>query len=168
MSDKTLLLNSSYETLSFVNNLKAVSLILNDKVEIMSEWDDFIIHPGGKFKIPSILKMKYLVKRKYAALRFTKNAVFRRDQFSCQYCMRPLDHSSITMDHIIPKSKGGDNSFLNCVAACKPCNTKKGNKLPEESGMKLMSQPFIPKNFILTVNKNELWHSDWAPYIRLK
>ncbi len=85
-------------------------------------------------KIEGLLKVKY-----------SRRNIFNRDSNTCQYCGVQFSRSELTVDHVVPKSRGGRNSFTNIVAACIPCNSKKANKTPEEAGMQLLKSPFTPK-----------------------
>jgi 5-methylcytosine-specific restriction endonuclease McrA len=165
----TLLLNSTYEAMSFIDEKKAIKLLFKGKVETIATWSDKTIKFGDNELLhPAILRMKYFIKRnKTEIVAFSRKSVFKRDCFSCQYCGIFLTYDNITMDHIIPKKLGGSNSFLNCVAACQSCNLFKGDKTLEESGLKLLNQPFIPRNkFYYGTLKHIKWHEQWNLFIK--
>lgn len=169
MSKKTLLLNSTYEVLHFIDEVKAIIHLLKDKVDVISEWDDeFILNNGRIIKIPAVLRMKYNVKRRFTNLNWSRKGVLKRDNYKCQYCGISLKPANATLDHIIPKSYGGKNSYTNCVTSCFPCNNKKSNRTPDEAGMVLLSKPTIPLNYIYSISDNEKWHPDWSIYTDLK
>lgn len=166
MSKKVLLLNSNFEVLAFVSEIRGIKLLCNQKADPLSEWDDVITYPSGSFKLPSILRLKYLVKKNFCrTLAFSRKAVFKRDNFVCQYCWKELRSSSATIDHINPKCFGGQNSFLNCVTACWDCNNKKGNRTPEQAGMFLISRPYTPPGYSYFISENDLWHPEWKQYL---
>lgn len=165
---KTLLLNGTYEVLSFISFKRTLKLIAKDKVEILSTWDDFICSADKKIKYPAILKLKKIIKKNVTTISFSRGAVVQRDKSLCQYCCKKLFLSEITIDHVIPKARGGSSSFTNCVVSCLPCNTKKGDKSLEEVGMKLINKPVHPslsKDYQL-YNIPNFWHSDWDLFVK--
>src|ERR1700676_4169845 len=105
MSKKTLLLNASYEVLNFIPYRKALKLIVKDKVETISTWDDWVIWGSGKIKHPAILRLKNHVRRNYFNSNFSRKAVVKRDRSLCQYCGKKLTASQITIDHVMPRAQ---------------------------------------------------------------
>lgn len=167
MYKKTLLLNASYEILSFISERKAVKLLLKNKADILSIWDEKIKYGEGDFVFPATLKLKHFVRRPPHYIHFSRQAIVKRDKQTCQYCLKKLIPSEVTIDHIMPRCKGGGSSFANCVVSCLPCNNKKGDKLLEESGLKLLIKPTHP-SFDGTVYLNysyNYWHQDWDLFI---
>ena len=168
MFRKTLLLNYTYEVLSFIPERKVFKLLFKDKVEVISTWDNYIKWVSGNIQYPSILKLKNHVKRNYAALQpFTRKALIKRDKSTCQYCFKKLNPSQITIDHVLPRSQGGGTSFINCVISCHSCNNKKDNMTPEQAGMILHKKPAHP-SFSSTYwmpESEEHWHPDWDNFI---
>jgi len=161
---KTLLLNSNHAVISFISYKKAMKLLMKGKVDIVSEWEDFICWASGKLKHPAILRLKYYINRKYSRFPFSRKAVFKRDKNECQYCGKFLKPGQPTLDHILPKSLGGTSTFMNCITACYACNNKKGNKTPDAANMKLISNPTIPIGYIHHITENDMWHNDWTQY----
>ena len=140
-----LVLNADYRPLSYYplsiwcwqDAIKAVFL---DRVNIVSEYDKVVRSPTFEFRLPSVISLKTYVKpSRHPA--FTRFNVFLRDRFSCQYCGIRED---LTFDHVIPRSKGGQTTWENVVAACAPCNLKKGDKLPREGEMWPRQSPSAP------------------------
>lgn len=127
-SEGFLLLNVSYEPLRVCDWRKAVLLLLKEKAVLIGE---------------KILKLVYYVKVGFNKTKFspTKRRIFERDRHTCQYCGSKKD---LTLDHVVPKSKGGDNSWTNLVTACYICNNTKGNRLLEHTDLKLSRQPKEP------------------------
>jgi 5-methylcytosine-specific restriction endonuclease McrA len=164
-SKKVLLLNSTYEVLSFISERKALKLFVKGKVDVVSDWPDVEIHYGtGKINFPATLRLKYFVKKNYAQLTFSRKAVFKRDRFSCQYCSRFLKSGQVTVDHVIPKSMGGPSSFTNCVTSCYGCNNKKGNRTPDQANMLLLVRPAAPIGYLHYISEQDAWHDDWSNY----
>lgn len=164
----TLLLNSTYECIAFVPENKVWKLLSKDKVEVLESWDVPKINFGKDNKIthPSVIRLKHHVRWIPRKIRFNRTAVFRRDQHVCQYCSKALTPSKLTMDHIIPRGRGGENSWRNCVTSCFECNNKKGMRTPEEARMVLLHKPTTPQltirsEFVLLKNK----HDSWKNYI---
>lgn len=173
MKKRTLLLNANYQPLTFLTERRTLSFLgkeftSGDKVEIMSTWDDEIDISGIKIFFPATLKLKNLINRSYKPLSFSRNELIKRDNNTCQYCSKKIYGVDVTVDHLIPKSKGGVTSFLNCVIACLPCNSRKSNLSIKESGMKLIKQPIHP----IIYNHNPFndrissWHEDWNFYYK--
>lgn len=167
MSKKTLLLNASYEVLSFVTDRKVFKLLVKDKVEVISSWDDDINWFNGTIKYPSILRLKNHVKRNYFNTNFSRKTLIKRDRSICQYCSKKLSASQITVDHVLPRAQGGVTSFTNCVVSCQICNNKKADKTPEQAKMVLLKRPTHPSfsmNHHIT-DSQELWHQDWNDFL---
>ena len=164
---KTLLLNSSYEVLSFVPFRKMLKLVSKGKVEIISEFDDIIRWGSGEMKYPAIIRLKKYVKRNYIHSNFSRAALVKRDEAKCQYCQTKLNASQITVDHVLPKSLGGITSFTNCVVCCTTCNNKKANKTIQESGLTLLRKPMHPSftDYYNVTVPQDYWHNSWDLYL---
>ena len=162
---KVLLLNGSLEPLCFVDENKAWKLIFLEKVEILNFWNDYYLYIGAK-KVgnPAIIKLKEYIFIPSHRMIYNRDAIIRRDNSQCQYCTIPLHPKDVTIDHVHPKSKGGKNSFYNCVVACSPCNLQKGDRTLNESGFKLKSIPDYPKKIYITRPKDD-WYSEWEEYL---
>jgi len=138
------LLNADYTFLNLVNWRRAVCLVAKGKVEVVRD-SQFTIHnaSGVALKIPAVMRLIKLIRTIYrSSVSFTKRNVLIRDRFRCAYCGTRRQRLSI--DHIIPKSRGGRTNFENCVAACKACNLKKGSRTPSEAHMFLNVKPYQP------------------------
>lgn len=168
---RTLLLNANYEPLTFLTEKRALTFLAkefidNDKVEIISTWNDSIEIYNKNINFPAILKLKKQIKRSYKPLSFSRKELIKRDNNLCQFCSKKIYGSEITVDHIVPKSKGGETSFLNCVIACLPCNSKKANLSLDESGLKLIKKPIHPVLYSHDPFRDRItsWHEDWNFY----
>ena len=147
-----LALNASYEPLTVVSVRRAVRLILDHKAELL-EMDNARAFRSERAQVPFPLVIR-LVRFVHVPRRFrrqvTNTFLFARDDYSCQYCGRHRSELKgrqfLTRDHILPLSRGGDNSWENVVASCSPCNNRKGNRLPNEAGLKLISDPKEPNH----------------------
>lgn len=159
---KTLLLNSDFQPLAFISDRRAVRLLIREKAETLSIWNNVrYYHANGFIELPAILRLKSKITRKVIKMVFSRNAVFKRDNYGCQYCSKVLNSKQITIDHIIPKSRGGNTSFENCVAACIECNKKKGARMLEEIGMRLARTPETPIGYLVVSPSTEYWHRSW-------
>lgn len=163
---QTLLLNSTYECISFITERKVFKLIAKDKVEVLHYWDEEFHWGRGSSKHPSVIRLKHHVRWIPQKMRFKRAGVFRRDQFICQYCGIALTPSKVTVDHVLPRSQGGDSSWKNCVTSCFECNNRKGDRTPEQAKMKLLNKPVVPVVSIATeYNLLKKKHDDWKLYI---
>ena len=138
------LLNADYTFLNLVNWKRAVCLMAKGKVEVVKHSPRTIRSCSGVvLKVPAVMRLIKLILTIYrTSVTFTKRNVLIRDRFRCAYCGTRREKLSI--DHIIPKSRGGKMTFENCVAACKPCNLKKGGRTPNEAKMYLKARPYQP------------------------
>jgi len=163
---RTLLLNQSYEPLSFITEQRAVKLMCKDKVEVMSSWDGQPLSTLHDMRPPAIIRMKYYVRRVFRPPRFTRSTLFNRDNWCCQYCNVKLDSKTATVDHILPRALGGRTSWLNCVTSCKPCNKKKANSLLADADVELIRKPTIPFQYHCW-GKSEAfaWFHEWDLYV---
>jgi len=163
---KTLLLNYNYQIIAFIDEKRAIRLLFKNKAEVISNWIGRKINSiNGFIEHPATLKMKYLVNLRPTKLTFSRKLVLRRDEYTCCYCNKKYKYNNLTIDHIIPKSCGGENSFINCVTACIPCNMKKRNRTPEQAGMVLKIKPKIPDKFLCYFPGDAEWHDDWLFFI---
>ncbi len=142
---RTLVLDSTYYPVRIVNWQKAMILLFTDRAEIVTEYQDRrIAGVTNSFTLPKILRL-YSRHKSEKKVRFSRQNLFWRDAFKCQYCLEIHSASLLTIDHVLPQSRGGKTSWENVVSACAPCNTKKGNKLPHEANMRLLKKPEQPK-----------------------
>ena len=142
--DQCILLNADYSFLNLVNWKRAMCLLSKGKVQVL-EHSEMLIRTaeGIAIKVPAVMRLIKLIKTLYVnRVPFSKRNVPVRDGFKCAYCGR--ETRRLTIDHIIPKSRGGKTTFENCVSSCKPCNNKKGDKVPTEVRMYLKVKAYQP------------------------
>jgi 5-methylcytosine-specific restriction endonuclease McrA len=142
-----LLLNASEEILDVIDWVRAVRLLFSEKAEKPYNHTDHykIKTPSGYFELPSVIILRDYVHVPYVRSKSpSKRNVYRRDGHCCQYCGCHLTTRNASIDHVMPRSRGGGHSWVNMVSACKPCNRKKANKTPEEAGMRLAKVPVAP------------------------
>ena len=149
-----LLLNASYEPLAVIPKRRALSLLLRERVDAAT--DDVVPLKGTStsFKIPTVLRLRRYINVPRRGASWSRKAVLRRDNYICIYCgtragerqgKRILERQDFTIDHILPKSRGGRNAWTNTACACPVCNHRKGNKMPHEAGMILRWEPKTPR-----------------------
>jgi 5-methylcytosine-specific restriction endonuclease McrA len=139
-------LNASYEPLKIVGWQKAIILWFQGKVEVLEHHDTVVRSVRFSFRIPSIIRLKsYVQVRKNTAIRFSRENIYLRDGYRCQYCARSFGPRELTLDHVIPVSRGGRKEWTNIVTACRRCNQKKGNRSPHEVDMTLKTRPTAPQ-----------------------
>lgn len=141
LSSRVLVLNATYEPIHICNVHRAVILIFKG-VAVMQEKTDFLLHSVNRaFTAPSVIRLVHYVAIPYKKRLVSKNSILIRDRFLCQYCGKPLRSQEVTLDHIVPKSRGGETNWENLAACCPSCNVRKGSKLPEEAGLKMLKDP---------------------------
>jgi 5-methylcytosine-specific restriction endonuclease McrA len=143
--NSTLLLNASYEPLKVISWERAVTLFFLGKVEVVEQYEKDIRSVSIVIKVPAVVRLLKYVKLGKRKPPLNKINLLSRDNFTCQYCAAYLHRKEATVDHVIPKSKGGVSSWGNVVIACNPCNRKKGSRTPREASMRLLSQPKAPE-----------------------
>jgi len=144
--ERVLLLNADYTYLCTLGWRRAVCLMIQNKVEVLKYGDRQIANVGRTVVItlPLILRLLKLVRSIYKnRVPFRPKNVLIRDNWTCQYC-GSTDRGNLTIDHLVPKSRGGQNIFENCVASCKGCNNRKGDRTPREANMFIKKQPYQP------------------------
>ena len=160
---KALVLNATYEPLCVVPVRRAVVLVLKEKAEVLHTADRFLHSERSEMPVPSVIRLTYFVKvpfRARAAL--NRRAVFARDGGRCQYCGATAEN----IDHVIPRSRGGTHTWENVVAACRPCNTRKEDRLVHEAGLVLRRRPVAPQELAWIVVAVGTVHPHWEPYLR--
>jgi|TARA_R110000824_G_scaffold221804_2_gene408971 5-methylcytosine-specific restriction endonuclease McrA len=162
---KTLKLDSSYRPLEIVEATEALVLCLIGKAYAIENYTQEIRSISETFKLPAVIVLTRYVKFKFKTMTCKRNNIIWRDNNQCQYCTKSFESGSLTIDHIVPKSKGGKDNWLNLVAACKKCNQRKGSKTPSQAGMKLIREPVRPKISVLqTIGKKEISNL-WTNYL---
>lgn len=144
MQSGTVILNGDYTYLNTVTWQKAMKLLVKGKATVLKYAESSVLTAEHAImKIPAVMKLIKIIRTIYRTkVPFSKKNIIIRDDLICQYC--GAHKNKLTIDHVIPVSKGGKSSFENCVAACQDCNNKKGNKLPSEARMYLKKQPTSP------------------------
>ena len=159
---RALILNASYEPLCVVSTRRALLLVLADKAELVSATEAVFHSERVSFPEPSVVRLTYYVKVPYQArIALNRRAVFARDGSRCQYCGAAAEN----IDHVIPRSKGGTHTWDNVVAACRPCNTRKEDRLLSETTMRLRRPPHVPRERVWILVATGGVRPDWEPYL---
>ncbi len=158
--NSVLVLNQNYEPLNVCNPRRAIVLLDRGKAEVLEHWPGCIRTPSRALPRPSVIRLVQLIKRPRPRVRLTRREVFIRDHYTCQYCGRQA--GDLTIDHVVPKSKGGEHTWENLVSACKVCNHRKAGHTPTEAKMRLAREPVRPRvhayyPFYPYLESRELW-----------
>lgn len=160
---RSLVLNATYEPLCVVSARRAVVLVLSEKAEVLHDSDEDMRSERLALKVPSVIRLRYFVKvpfRRRSAL--NRRAVFARDGGRCQYCGGVAE----SIDHVVPRAKGGAHTWENVVAACRACNTAKRDRLLSETTMVLRRRPSVPRELTwITVAVGTI-PPHWEPYLQ--
>jgi 5-methylcytosine-specific restriction endonuclease McrA len=156
-----LVLNLDFQPLNVCNVRRAIVLLSKEKAEVIEQNGHLIISARQQFPSPSVIRLAYHIKRPRPVVKLTRKEVLVRDDHSCQYCGKRAH--DLTIDHVLPRHRGGQHVWENVVAACKPCNHRKGGKTLHEAHMHLIRAPFRPPStphyLFSSYLKTELaWH----------
>jgi 5-methylcytosine-specific restriction endonuclease McrA len=161
-SRRALVLNATFEPLGIVSSRRAVLLVLDTKAELIHATERVFRAERVSVPEPSVVRLVRYVKVPYNyRVAVNRRTVFARDGGKCQYC----GASAENLDHVIPRSKGGPHTWENVVAACRPCNTRKEDRLPHEAGMVLRSTPVAPRHRVQLLALCGNTSEDWADYL---
>jgi 5-methylcytosine-specific restriction endonuclease McrA len=144
---RTLVLNAGYEPLHTVSWQRAVCLIFTCKAEVVEEYSKLIRSVSSVINLPKVIRLTNYVTffRNSGFAKCNRKNILLRDKYTCQYCGVSISGKNATIDHIVPKSKGGSSDFLNLVACCQLCNNKKGDKFLNQLKMRLKTRPYVPR-----------------------
>ena len=166
LNKKVLLLNQSYQPLMTLGAKRAIILSFSDKVEVLERYADQIRSINLSVFIPSVIRLRDYVRFNKKRIPLSRKNILKRDNHICQYCNRKS--SFMTVDHIVPKHKGGSDSWENLVTACVPCNTRKGNKLLKDINMSLLKIPKAPSILFNLQSDLSSAQNSWKPYLFMK
>ena len=156
--EKVLVLNADYTPINVTTVYRGFTLVSNGKAEILKASENPITSGMGNFIRPIIIRLLNYVKYKIHKLKINRQRIYKRDGFECTYCG---NRRNLTIDHILPKSRGGENTWQNIVTCCSSCNRMKGDRTPDEANMKLNIKPYEPTIFSEIINSSigEVWKS---------
>lgn len=162
LEDRALVLNVTYQALSITTVRRALVLMLSDKVDVVHTTDDKVRSASLVFLAPSVVRLRSrapVPHRRRAALH--RRAVFARDDHECQYCGRPAE----CIDHVHPRSRGGEHSWENVVACCRQCNVDKGDRLLSEFRFDLARAPYAPEPLAVAAALRKMPPPQWLQYL---
>ena len=158
-----LVLNQDYEPLNVCGVRRAFTLVFGGRAELLETGAEPILGVDREYPSPSVIRLRRRVRRPRPQVRLTRREVFARDRQRCQYCGR--GHQDLTLDHVVPRRRGGTHVWENIVTACQPCNHRKGGRTPREARMQLLTQPVRPR---LSVPQQLAEHlhryEEWRPF----
>lgn len=177
---KTLVLNADWIPIAIVPWYKAMGMLHVKKIAIpVCEYNRPVIDSKGReYALPAVVALKKMITKHYKKVPFNKKNVLLRDKLTCCYCNKKFHPRELTYDHVIPRCQWGEKhvkltgydtptNWKNIVSACKPCNTRKGGRTPEEAGMKLHKEPRKPNRSEVSMGIS-IWEripDEWSPYI---
>lgn len=159
-----LVLNASYEPLNITTWRRAMVMLLKGKAEGLEHDPAHVIRED--YLLPTVIRLRQFVRVPYKQMPLTRRNLFHRDGHRCQYCGYSGDRLSV--DHVIPRSRGGGDTWDNVTTACLPCNVRKGNRTPREAGMPLARQPHRPLSSLTFEAARQIdagRHLEWAKYV---
>ena len=165
--EQVLLLNITYEPLRIINWKKAIIMLTLGKVEVLEEYSRDVRSVSFSIKLPSVIRLLRLVKKPKTPVKFSRQNIYIRDNYRCQYCGRELPPDKLTWDHVIPRARGGKAEWENIVTCCMECNRRKGGKIPSEASMKLIKKARNPEwlpALKITLGLKVMPHS-WRDYL---
>ncbi len=165
MSRKVLVLNADYSAFSICTVPKAFLLVYLDKAELVTDSAKGMLRTVNKsYPMPSVIRLHHYVSLPFKGVMLSRQNVFRRDGNKCIYCG---GNDDLTLDHVMPKSRGGKTNWDNLVTACRRCNSRKGDQTPEEMGISLPRKPYKP-SFIMFLRDFASIEENWVPFLGTK
>lgn len=166
MGRKVLVLNQDYSAFTVCSVPKAFLLVYLRKADLVTESDTEKLRSISEtFPMPSVIRLHKYVYLPYRGVMLTRQNIFKRDHHKCQYCGTSDD---LTLDHVVPKSRGGRTSWDNLTTACKRCNSRKGDYTHEEAGMMLGQKPFKPSFIMFLRDFSGMIEESWLPFLAKK
>ncbi|HET6406681.1 MAG TPA: HNH endonuclease [Chthoniobacteraceae bacterium] len=186
---QVLVLNRLWQAINVCSVRRAFSLLCAGHAQVVyadgenffthdfASWRDFsreapdpegdMVHSiAFKIRIPRVIVLLLFDRMPRKEVKFTRHNIFERDKNTCQYCGKHFDKKDLNLDHVIPRDRGGATTWENIVCSCIPCNTRKGNRLPREAGMKLLRRPARPKwRPFLHITFDAKVHDSWRHFI---
>jgi 5-methylcytosine-specific restriction endonuclease McrA len=162
---QVLVLNQDFSPLTLCSVERAFLLLFLKKADLVHDAPGETIRTvTAHFPMPSVIRLQKYIFIPYKTVMLSRQNVFKRDSHQCQYCG---NRKELTLDHVLPKSRGGQTTWQNLVAACKRCNSLKGDKTPEEAQMPLKKSPFKPSYVMFVRNFSGLTSEEWLKYLSL-
>lgn len=161
-----MVLNLDHSPVAVVTVQKAIVLTFLDKASSLSFYETLVVRTVSReFRYPAVVRLNQYKNIPYKGVLLNRANLFRRDSNECQYCG---SKKQLTIDHIIPRSKGGKTNWTNLITACHRCNVVKGDKTPEQAGMQMKSEPFRPTLGFFLAEYAERHAEEWIPFLELR
>jgi 5-methylcytosine-specific restriction endonuclease McrA len=165
MSKSVLVLNQDYQPVAICSAERAFVLVYVRKAEMVEAMPGLTLRSVNQsFRYPSIIRLQRYIHVPYRKVSLSRINVFRRDGNQCLYCGSKSD---LTLDHVLPKAMGGKDTWENLATACQTCNTRKGNRTPEQSNMVLRRKPYRPSYIMYLTNFAASVQESWRPYLMI-
>jgi 5-methylcytosine-specific restriction endonuclease McrA len=165
LGQRVLVLNASYEPLQLISARRAVVLLLQEKAEMIEAAQQRLRALGRSFVVPLVIRLtRYIRIPRRLRLPCSRRGVLARDRDTCQYCGIQPGRGQLTVDHVIPRSRGGGTTWDNVVTACRECNHRKGGRTPDEANMLLLSVPRQPQYVAFALLGELERHDVWKKY----
>ncbi|MGB8646252.1 MAG: HNH endonuclease [Anaerolineae bacterium] len=159
-------MNASYEPLNIVSVKRAVVLLLKEKAELVEAAQAMVRAERMMLSWPLVIRLVTFVPLpRRLPLPLSRRTVLARDMYTCQYCGGQPGRAELTIDHILPRSRGGQTTWENVATACGACNRRKGNRTPEEANMRLLSAPARPRLIAVVLLGESPAHEVWSKYL---
>jgi len=165
LKTSVLVLNQNYEPMHICQAKRAIVLVLLGKAEVIEHYQKEVHSVSVSIHLPSVVRLYVYINGPRKDVALNRKNISKRDNYQCQYC--GISKEVLTTDHVIPKSLGGRDSWTNLVTACTKCNNKKGNRMPEQAGMKLLKIPKKPHRFTYMAFFSSIPDVRWRPYLFL-
>ena len=163
MTGHVLVLNQDYRALTICSVQRATILVLLEKADLVEAAPErFVRSQSFRLPWPSIVRLRAYIRVPYKRILLSRKNILRRDRYQCQYCG---SRDKLTIDHVLPKSRGGPDTWDNLVAACVPCNNRKGSHTPEEARLELRRKPYRPSHVMFICDFVGTPEDTWKPYL---
>jgi len=163
LNKSVLVLNQSYEPIHVCTVRRAIVLVYRGRAEVIEALDLCVRSVSAQFPVPSVVRLSLYVRIPPKSLTLSKRNILKRDGHQCQYC--GTRHGRMTVDHVVPRTMGGRDTWENMVCACQECNNQKGNGSPERAGMSLLRKPRSPNNVTFIRHFIGVPDQRWRPYL---
>lgn len=163
LSTSVLVLNQSYEPIHVCSARRAIVLVFRGRAEVVETLDAKIRSVSAEYPVPSVVRLDFYVRVPPKPLTLSKRNILKRDSFQCQYCGTKT--GPMTVDHVVPKTRGGRDTWENMVCACLKCNNRKGDRTPEQAGVKLARRPRLPNHVTFIKRFVGVPDQRWRPYL---
>ena len=164
INKRVLVLNQDFNPISICTIQRAFLLVYFEKAELISNRNGTMLRTvNTAYPMPSVIKLRAFVHVPYRNVVLTRQNIFKRDGFVCQYCGTSTD---LTLDHVVPKAKGGKSTWMNLITACKDCNARKGDYAPEEVGFTLKYTPYKPSYILFLREFSGYAYDEWIPFLK--